>query len=514
MGDQRRSLGATISSTGLIAGPLLAVAVYALLPDAVRDGSGEVVSGLSHPARATAALATLMATWWLTEAIHITATAILPLALLPMLGVMDIKPAAAPYAHPILFLFFGGFILGLAMEKWGLHKRIALLTLRVVGGNPSRVILGFMITCAVMSMWVSNTATTLLMIPIASSVVALISAGNSDERATGNLAKCLLLGIAYASSIGGTVTLVGTAPNIFLAGHLHDHFDIELSMTHWIAATLPGSALFIVLAWLVLTRWTHRTARTTTTDITQGVRDKLRALGPVSRGEWTVFIVFCTTAILWITRPLIQKLGGALVESDRAVLLGSVLEDLQDATIAMLAALALFVIPVRSSQRDFAMDWRTAERGVPWGILILLGGGFSLANAITSTGLDAAIARSLTVFHGVPDLALVFAVVATIVALTELTSNTATTTALIPILGAAAPAMGIDPIRLLVPATIAASYAFMLPVATPPNAIAFSTGKLEIRDMARTGLPLNIIGVFIAVASGYAVEWVLRLSAS
>ncbi len=504
----RRSIGTTVSRIGLIAGPVFAGITFAALPGPVHDEAGVLASGLEHPARATAALAILMATWWLTEAIHITATAILPVVLLPLFGVMGVRDAASPYAHPILFLFFGGFIIGLAMERWGLHKRTALATVRIVGGNPSRVVLGFMITAAVLSMWVSNTATTLLMIPIATSVIALF--GADDENASAALAKALLLGIAYASSIGGTATLVGTAPNIFLAGHLEDRFDVQLSMIHWLLAMLPGSAIFIAVSWFVLTRWTNPVSRRTTPALTAGLGDQIRALGRVSRGEWTVLVVFLITASLWITRPLIQQMGRTLLGSNESSVIGGVLSSLSDASIAMLAALALFLIPVRP--REFAMDWRTAERGVPWGILILLGGGFSLANAVTSTGLDAFIANSLAVFAGVPEVVLVILVVAVIVMLTELTSNTATTTTLIPILGAAAPALGVDPIRLLVPATIAASYAFMLPVATPPNAIAFSTGRLQIRDMARAGFPLNLIGVLVAVGSGYFVAWVLRLA--
>lgn len=508
MSDQKHTIGSAISTLGLFLGPILAIVTYALLPGPGYDESGVVVSGIEHPARATAALAILMATWWLSEAIHITATAILPVVLLPLLGVMGVRDAAAPYAHPILFLFFGGFIIGLAMEKWGLHRRTALVTIRVVGGNPARIVLGFMITAALMSMWVSNTATTLLMIPIATSVIALF--GNDGTPATASLAKALLLGIAYASSIGGTATLVGTAPNIFLAGHLEDHFGVQLSMVHWLLAMIPGTAVFIGLSWLVLTRWANPIPRTSAPELTSGLHDQISALGRVSRGEWTVLIVFVMTALLWITRPLIQGVGRRILEAHESNVIGMTLASLSDASIAMLAAIALFLIPVKRT--DHAMDWRTAERGVPWGILILLGGGFSLANAVTTTGLDAFIANSLSIFAGVPEIVLVLVVVAVIVVLTELTSNTATTTTLIPILGAAAPAMGVDPIRLLVPATIAASYAFMLPVATPPNAIAFSTGRLQVRDMARAGLPLNVIGVAVSVGSGYLVAWVLEIS--
>ncbi|MEQ8769253.1 MAG: DASS family sodium-coupled anion symporter [Phycisphaerales bacterium] len=482
------TIGDTVAWIGLVCGPLFALGAYLALHE------------LDHPARATAAMAVWMATWWLTEAIPLSATALLPLAFLPLAGVADLRAAAGPYANPLILLFFGGFVLGLAMERCDLHRRIALITLRLVGTSPPRLVAGFMLATALMSMWVSNTATALLMLPIAVSVLAQLTDGApepdiAEGRRTGaNFARCLLLGIAYAASVGGVATLVGTPPNLVLAAFLDDQFGTDLSMARWMLVMVPTAAVFIPLIWLGLTRVIYPIRVDAIPGARELVRDRLSALGPMSRAEWTVFTVFLCTALLWMTRPLINDLGDSVGWAPLA--------SLGDPTIAALAALSLFVIPTNARKRTFAMDWTTAER-VPWGILILFGGGLSLAASISTTGLDASIGESMTGLRGVHPLVAILTVTAAVVFLTELTSNTAMATAAMPVLAAAAPAIGVEPERLLIPAAIGASFAFMLPVATPPNAIIFGSGRIRIADMARAGFAFNLLGIVLATAVAY-----------
>lgn len=487
-----------VQVAGLFLGPVLAACVYLLLPAGTYDDAGELTnSGLSHAARATGAIGVLMACWWLTEAIPISATALLPAALFPALGVMPLSVVGGRYAHEMIMLFFAGFILGLAMERHGLHKRIALTVVGLIGTSPGRLVAGFMLATAAMSGWVSNTATALMMLPIGVSVISLVLDGGDDsgESQTGrNFATCLMLGIAYAASIGGVVTIIGTPPNLVLAGFAQDNLGLEISMVRWMTVALPLALVFLPLCWLVLTRvvFPIRVKRI------EGVEDRLNhvraGLGRMKRGEWIVFVVFCCTALAWVLRPQIQRLGEHLGLEPIA--------SLGDATIGVIAATLLFVIPCDTRPWRFTMDWKTAER-MPWGILILFGGGLALAKAISDTGVDTFIGSQLGVLEGVHPAVIVVAVTAVIVFLTEITSNTAIANAVLPVLAAAAPAVGIDPIRLLVPATIACSLAFMLPVATPPNAIIFGSGRVTIGQMSRAGLWLNLIGIVLGSVAGY-----------
>jgi len=491
--DAATSSRGIVGWVGLIAGPALALLAYCLIPQAVYDDAGKLVSGLPHAGRATAAVGVLMACWWLTEAIHISATALVPVALLPLLGVMSVKQAAAPYANHLIFLFFGGFIIGLAMEKWGLHKRVALLTIRLVGTSPARLVAGFMLASALMSMWVSNTATTLMMLPVGVSVLTLLAGDRGGQHA--RFAVCLMLSIAYGASIGGVGTLVGTPPNGILASFCDETLKIKIDMSHWMLAAVPLVAVFLPIAWLLLTRVLFPIKGLRLEGAREHVREQLRALGSMNRGEWVVSVVFILTASAWITRPLINDLGDVLTERGYEIP-GGALASLEDASIALAAALALFVIPVSIRPREFAMDWATTRR-TPWGVLILFGGGLSLAHAITETGVDTWIGSHMHALAGAPPVLIVLVVVTAMVFLTEITSNTAVTTAILPVLAAAAPALGIDPLRLLVPAAVAASFAFMLPVATPPNAIVFSSGRVTIREMARAGFVLNLVGIVL-----------------
>lgn len=490
-----------VSWVGLALGPALAVLAYLALPALTPDHPG----GLTQPGRATAAVGVLMAVWWLTEAIPLAATALLPLVLFPLTGACPIGAASGPFANSVIFLFLGGFILGLGMERWGLHKRIALITILVVGTGPRRLIGGFMLASALLSMWVSNTATAIMMLPIAMSVVGLVAArcappGTAPDRAPSpdpNFDASLLMGVAYAASIGGVATLIGSPPNAILAGFVADELGQQVAFARWLVLGLPIVAVFLPLAWAYVVFVSQPVRLKSIPGGREMIRGELAALGPVTRGEWVVLVVFCCTVLLWVTRPILQGYG-----REHGLL---VLSGLEDASIAVAAAVALFVVPVRPRERVFAMDWKTAER-VPWGVLLLFGGGLSLAAAINRNGVDAFIGASLGHLGHLPVWLAVVLVCTLVIFLTELTSNTAVTTALLPILAGVAPALGVDPLRLVVPAALAASFAFMLPVATPPNAIVFSSGRITIGQMARAGLGLNILGIVVISLATLALE--------
>jgi sodium-dependent dicarboxylate transporter 2/3/5 len=493
-----------IQDVGLVLGPLVAIAVGIVLPDAYTDSAGDVVL-FNSAGRATAAIAAWMATWWLTEAISIHATALLPLVLMPLLGAAPIRTAAAPYAHELIFLFMGGFLIALSMERWGLHRRIALATLRLVGDRATRVVGGFMLVSALLSMWVSNTATAIMLLPVATSVIALVARQHGDpggaeaiddtSSPVRNFALCLLLGVAYAASVGGMATPIGTPPNVLLLSYVKTHLGREISFARWMALAIPLVAVFLPLIWLLLTRVLYpiRIAR-----IEGGrrlVADSLAALGPMCRGERIVLVVFLLAAVMWVTRPI---LAGLEISGTRP------LGGLSDSGIAMLAAMVLFVSPAERAPRRFVLDWDTALR-LPWGILVLFGGGLSLAAAIQANGVGELLASHVVGLAGVPSVWIVLFVVTGIVFLTELTSNTATTATLIPVLGALAPGLGLDPLLLIVPAALAASCAFMLPVATPPNAIVFGSGLIQINDMIRAGFGLNWLGIVLITGLAYTL---------
>ena len=489
---------------GLALGPVLALTAYGLLPETYVDATGSSVT-LSDAGRATAAVGVWMAVWWLTEAIHVSATALLPIVLLPLAGATSIEGATLPYANPLIYLFMGGFLLSLAMQRWNLHRRIALLTLRMVGTEPHRMVGGFMLVTAVLSMWVSNTATAVMMLPIALSVIDLVlvrKTGQSLTEAGGlpaetgrNFALCLMLGIAYAASIGGVGTIIGTPPNLFLASYIRETMGHDLSFARWLLIGLPLVVVFLPLAWALLTRVLYPIRIERIEGGRQLTRDAYAALGRASRGEWATFVVFIAAALGWMTRPLLMeiRIGGV-----------APFAGLTDAGIAMLAGLALFVVPVNLKTHEFVMDW-DAARELPWGILILFGGGLSLASAVESNGVGAFLGAQVQGLQGLPDVLLVALVAALVIFLTELTSNTATTATLVPILAGLAPGLGVDPYLLIFPVALGASCAFMMPVATPPNAIVFGSGYLTIPQMIRAGFWLNLISVALVTALMFLV---------
>ncbi len=521
----------------------MAILLYSQLPHAYMSGTGEVVA-FSNAGRATLALAVWMAIWWMTEAVELYATALLPLVALPLAGASPVREAAAPYAHELIFLFMGGFLIALAMQRWGLHRRMAFKALRAAGDHPAGIVACFMGVTAFFSMWVSNTATAVMMLPIALSIIALVEqvepgsvaggAGNgstdnngagSGNSAAGNggpgsgvavdgdtgnggpgnkgpetktrphFALCLLLGIAYAASIGGIGTIIGTPPNVFLASFIQSNLGQEISFVRWMGVGLPLVAVFLPLTWLMLTRVLYP-LRAVRIEGSREVTDKAyRELGSMSRGERVVLAVFLLAAVSWIARPLLVQVQ----IGDLTPLAG-----LSDPVIAMVAALALFVVPVDVKRRIFVMNWETAVK-LPWGILLLFGGGLSLAAAIRANAVGEYIGHQLAFLSGIPTLLLVMAVIALVIFLTELTSNTATTATFIPILAALAPVFDLHPFMLIVPAAIAASCAFMLPVATPPNAIIFGSGHVTIQQMIRAGFWLNLTGVVLITLLVYTV---------
>lgn len=429
--------------------------------------------GLSGAGWHTAAVGVLMAVWWMTEALPIPVTALVPLVLFPLLGVADAGDAAAPYANPLIFLFLGGFVLAKGMERWHLHRRLALGLIARVGTSPRRLVLGFVAASGLLSMGISNTATALMMLPIGLSVVEVV---RGEETRSFGIA--LMLGIAYACSVGGMATLIGTPTNALLAGFVHEAYGVDLSFAGWFAVGLPLALVGLALVYAALTRLTFRIGTAASPEAQAFVQAERAAMGPTSTPERRVAVVFGVVAALWITRPLLDTW----------------LPGLTDTGIAVAGALTLFALPAGTGDR--LLDWESA-RTLPWGVLLLFGGGLSLAAAVQATGLAGWIGAQLEAAQMLPSLFVVGLVVTVVVFLTEMTSNTATAAAFLPVLGGLA--LGLDPFPLLAAAALAASCAFMLPVATPPNAIVYSSDRLSVRDMARAGIVLNL--TFIVLLS-------------
>jgi sodium-dependent dicarboxylate transporter 2/3/5 len=470
------------------------------------------VADMPGAARNTLAVTLLMAAWWISLAIPIAATSLLPLVLFPVLGVLPSSDTAAAYANNNIFLFMGGFILALGIQRWGLHRRIALQIVRVIGSNPARMVLGFMVATAFLSMWISNTATSLMMLPIALAVI--FSMREVHGGRLGGFAPALLLGIAYSASIGGLATPIGTPPNISFLRILEILYPQAptISFGRWFVAFMPLVALFLPLTWLFLTRIAHRPLRQSITAGTTVIHTELARLGRMGRGERRMLQVFSVTALLWITRGDLDF--GALRISGWAGLLERHLggsfaaSNLHDATVAVAMAVLTFVLtgdPDDEGRRRRLMNWTTAKR-LPWGILLLFGGGFALAGAFKSSGLSSYLGESFASrVDGLSPFLLVAAACFLLTFMTEVTSNTATTEVMLPVLAGTAGGLGINPLLVMVPATLSASCAFMLPIATPPNAIVFGSGELEMRHMVRAGLVLNLIGVALIALYFYFV---------
>jgi len=444
-------------------------------------------AGLADAGWRTAAVASLMAVWWMTEAIPIPATALLPLALFPTLGILDMPGSAAPYAAEIIFLFMGGFFIAMAMERWGLHRRIALAIVDTVGTSPRRIILGFMLGTAFLSMWISNTATATMMLPIALAVGEMFRP--EDQVGPFEFGIALMLGIAYAASIGGVATLIGTPPNAIMAAAVSELLGEEIGFVQWMAVGLPVTIIFLPVTWFVLTFILYPTTEVTG-NAAELLHNERTGQGPMNRGEKIVAVVFVLAALAWLMRS--NKTFGDVTIPGIQTLAPWV----RDSTIAMIAALILFMSPVDRRKGVMALDWPTAKR-IPWGVLLLFGGGLSLARAMDQTGLAQWIGGGVVGLGSLPPWVIIAAVATLFVFLTEVTSNAATTTMGMPIMAGAALALGMPGMTLMTAAAMAASMAFMLPVATPPNAIVFGSGYITVQQMSRAGLLLNLLAILL-----------------
>ncbi|MBN1448743.1 MAG: DASS family sodium-coupled anion symporter [Bacteroidetes bacterium] len=490
---QARSLQSpgSLRGAGLILGAVLFIAIL-LLPSP---------EGLHRHGLIVLALAVLMAVWWMTEALPIPVTSLLPLLLLPLFGVSSVQETARPYAHELVFLFLGGFVIAMAVERSGLHKRIALRIILLVGAGPAQLVLGFMLATAFLSMWISNTATVMLMLPIALAVVEQMR-HSSDAGAGTHFPVALLLGIAYAASIGGIATLIGTPPNIVLAGVLAQLYPEAptIGFVQWMQFGIPVAAVFLPLCWLLLVRVLPATRldRGVSAGMGRGtIQHNLGALGRMRRMERLVLSVFLLTAAGWIFRSPLD-LGVLRIPG-----LTDLFPALTDTSIAISAAVLLFLLP--GERGGMLFSWQEIQRGIPWGILLLFGGGFALAGAMQSSGVTLFFGERLSELKALPLPVMILLTCLLLTFLTELTSNTATASILIPVMAATALSLGQHPLLLMLPAALNASFAFMLPVATPPNAIVFSSSRISIRTMAKTGVTLNFLGVFLVTLMMYAL---------
>ena len=473
---------------GLVAGPVLFAAIM-LAP---------TPEGLSAGGQAVAATTAWVAAWWIGEAIPIPATSLLPIVLFPLTGALDVDATTAPYANDLIFLFMGGFFIAMAMQRWNLHRRIALRTIRVVGAGPKRIILGFMIATAFLSMWVSNTATAMMMTPIGLAVILqtsdIVDRTDTDiptEQGEFNFGTGLMLCIGYAASVGGVGTIIGTPPNLVLVGAINETFDQTISFAQWMLYGVPIAALGVVIIWVYVTRFIIPPKMDTLPGGMEIIDEEINALGSMTREEKLVLVVFTATAAAWISRSFVLE---------------PVIPGIADSVIAIVGALALFLIPAREDDGSFTflLDWETAVN-IPWGIILLFGGGLSIAAGFEETGLAEWLGGLLSGLEGVSIVLVMAVVVLLTIFMTEVTSNTATTAMLMPIMASLAVGLAIHPYGIMIGAATAASFAFMLPVATPPNAVVFGTGYITMPQMAKTGFGLNIIGILLVIA--LALTW-------
>lgn len=472
-------------------------------------------------AATTAALAALMGILWVTEALPLAATSLLPLVLFPLCGVLPFSAAAAPYVNHLIFVYFGGFLLALAIERWQLHRRIALWTLLIVGTSPALLVAGIMLATALLSMWISNTATTAMMLPLGMSLVALLTeqareqaGGEGDqpifsEQSAANFATCMMLAIAYAATIGGLGTLIGTPTNAQLAA-VAEQNGIEIGFARWMLFATPLSALFLLLCWILLAVILYRLPHAKLPDADVMIRAELANLGPLTRGELVVAVVFGLTATMWLIREPLSNWAWLVARVPT-------IRELNDGMIALAGALVLFAIPIDRRRGVFALDWETTKR-MPWGVLLLFGGGLSLAEAVKDSRLAEAIGDFVAVYAGRGQdstLALMLLVVTLVIFASEFTSNVATAAAFLPIMIGVAAGLEADPALLLVPTALAASCAFMLPVGTPPNAIVFGSGYIRQSQMMTAGLWLNLLGILLIPLVVYTLGvWVLGIRLS
>ena len=474
----------SVNKIGFVLGPLSFILIMVFFnPD-----------DLEFQGKAILACASWIAIWWVTEPIPIAATSLLPIIIFPLSGGLDIKTTTAAFGHKYVFLFIGSFILAIAIQKWKLHKRIALNIINQVGVNKSNIILGFMIATAFLSMWISNTATSVMILPVGLAIISQLKDDpNTPENENSLFGKALMLAIAYSASIGGMATLIGTPPNMIFAGVIKESYNIEISFFDWFKFGLPLSIFFLFICWFYLTKIAFKFKQKEFSAGKEEIVSQLKGLGKISYEEKTILIVFILTALAWISRSYI---------------LVKIIPNLDDTIIAVISAIVLFILPSKKStiknKLTKIVDWEDAMK-LPWGILLLFGAGMALAQGFDSSGLAIWIGNQLTYLSDVPLVILLLILIASVNFLTEVTSNMATTAMLLPILVSLAVVLDLHPYYLLVSATLAASCAFMLPVATPPNTVVFGSGLLKIEDMFKKGLWLNLISIITLTFTIYYV---------
>ncbi len=476
----------------LIAGPLL-FALVMFVP---------VSAGFTYPMKALAASTLWIAVWWVTEAVSIPATSLLPLVLFPICGILPFEKTAVGYADNVVFLFMGGFMLAVSMQRWNLHRRIALTIVKYVGTNPARLILGFMVATGFLSMWISNTATAVMMMPVGLSVISQVSGTASDDPGDGKygFGTTLMLGIAYSASIGGVATLIGSPPNAIFAAMAGSMYGVEITFTQWFLYGFPIAVVFLAVAWVYLISKTSLSPTGQQGRAKEVINEELKSLGPIGKAEKLVAAVFLLTAFAWIFRSLfLQKL----------------MPFLSDSLIAMIAVLLMFIIPINLKKGEFLLDWNSAVK-IPWGILLLFGGGIAIAKGFTETHLADWLGESLSFIQGAPLSATVLVIVALVMLLSNVTSNTGTISMMLPVVASLAVAMSIHPFGVMIAATTAVSFVFMLPVGTPPNAVVFGSGYVTIPQMARVGLVLTLLAIIVISLMVYfwlPLTWGIKLGA-
>jgi solute carrier family 13 (sodium-dependent dicarboxylate transporter), member 2/3/5 len=447
--------------------------------------------GLEPKACKVVAVAALMITWWITEALPMPAVALLPLVLFPLLGIASITQTAAPYANEVIFLFLGGFMIGLAIEKWNLHKRIALTIVRWTGTSGNRIILGFIIASGFTSMWLSNTATTMMMFPIATSVISVVQSGNPGTRKAANFSLCIMLAIAYASNFGGIATIIGTPPNVAYASFISKHYGYDISFSSWIVICLPVSILLCYTLYLVMVKWLYPNNISASIEMKEKIDSDLESLGRITVPEKRVMIIFLLTAFLWIARDLINKLNWFRID---------------DNMIAVFGALLLFMTPsgINADKNERLLAWPDTQK-MAWGILLLFGGGITLANALQDAGLIELLGKWIAGYSGTNLLLIVVVVTVVSIFMSEVMSNIAQVIVLAPVVTGIAEALHINPFLLGIPMTLGASCASMMPMGTPPNAIVFSSGHIRLKEMIRAGLVMNLFSILLIVLFSYFV---------
>jgi sodium-dependent dicarboxylate transporter 2/3/5 len=447
--------------------------------------------GLDDKACKVIAVAALMITWWISEALPMPAVALTPLFLFPLLGIATISETAAPYANEVIFLFMGGFMIGLAIEKWHLHKRIALTIVKWTGTSGDRIILGFIISTGFISMWLSNTATTMMMFPIATSVISVVHEDGIDTKKAANFSLCIMLSIAYASNFGGIATIIGTPPNVAYASFINKHYGYDISFANWMIICLPIAILLCYGLYLIMVKWLFPNRIEASPEMHRKIMTDLEALGPMTPSEKRVMWIFVLTAGLWITRDLINQLH---------------LFKLDDNMIAVLGALLMFIVPAgnKENKDEKLLDWSDTKK-MAWGILLLFGGGITLANALQNAGLIELLGQWIAHYSGTDVLLILIVVTVVSIFMSEVMSNIAQVIVLAPVVTGIADALHMNPFMLGIPMTLAASCASMMPMGTPPNAIVFASGHIQLRQMIKVGLIMNVMSIVLIVLFSYFI---------